>query len=63
MDPIEYQYTALYVPHRIERTERTTEIASEVVADVGHDLGSSRVGVVPRGRHQAEHGAEGGTVL
>jgi hypothetical protein len=63
MDAIVYQYTALYVPHRIERADRLPEIASEVVHYVGQNLGSARVDVVPHGRHQAEHGAEGGTIL
>jgi hypothetical protein len=63
MDTIEYQYRALHVAHRIKRTKRTAKIAFQILANVGHDLGPSRVGVVPYGRHQAEHGAEGGTVL
>jgi hypothetical protein len=63
MNTIVYQNRALQMAHRIKRTKRTAQFTAEILADVGHDLGPSGVGIVPHGRHQAEHGAEGGTIL
>jgi len=63
MNTIKYQYRTLQVAHRIKRTQRTAQITTEILADVGHNIGPRGVGIVPHRRHQAEHGAEGGTIL
>jgi hypothetical protein len=63
MDTIKYQHRALQVAHRIKRTNRTAQFTPQILADVGHNLGPRGIGIVPHGRHQAEHGAEGGTVV
>jgi hypothetical protein len=57
MDTIVYQHRALQMAHRIKRTNRTAQFTPHILADVSHNLGSCRIGIVPHGRHQAEHGA------